>query len=220
MTARLICVAQEKGGAGKSLCSMLLAAALGERGYRTLVVDCDAQGTATAWSREAPNDMPFPATVISLAGYAAKVHREILKHLSNYDFIVIDCPPSIENPATHSALLISDLAIIPIPTSPADILATTGMVRLLERTKTNNKDLIAVILPNRLARTKLSNTVLKELENFGIPVMASRLTNRIAYQEAVIAGLSVSALGRHAKVAADEISALTDEVLNLLGELK
>lgn len=220
MTARLMCLVQEKGGAGKSTCCNLLAAALGERGYRTLVADCDAQGTTTAWAKAAPDDMPFPATVINLSAYEGKVHREIQKQLSNYDFILIDCPPSIDSPATQSALLISDLAIIPIPSSPADALATAGMVRLLERAKTINQELKAVILPNRLARTRLSNIVLKEMEGFAIPLMTSRLTNRTAYQEAVIAGVSVSALGRHARVAAGEIHTLTDEVLKLLEEIK
>lgn len=58
---------------------------------------------------------------------------------------------------------------------------------------------------------------MQELEEFGIPLMSSRLTNRTAYQEAVVSGVSVSALGRDARAAADEVAAFADEVLVLLG---
>ncbi|CUI04223.1 hypothetical protein BN2497_3811 [Janthinobacterium sp. CG23_2] len=61
---------------------------------------------------------------------------------------------------------------------------------------------------------------MRELDEFGIQLMSSRLTNRTAYQEAVVSGVSISALGRDAKVAKDEVHALTDEVLALLGEGK
>ena len=218
--ARLIAVTHPKGGVGKTTTTMVLSAELAERGHRVLVADCDAQASASAWANAAPEGKPFPAAVVNLSAYAGKVHREIQKQLNNYDFIIVDCPPGLESLSPQSVLLVADLVIVPMPPSPADLWACLGAKRMLERGTDLNPSLVAVILPNRVVRTSLSNAIMKELSEFGIPLMSSRLTNRTAYQEAVVSGVSVSALGRDAKAAADEVKGLADEVLALLGEGK
>lgn len=218
--ARIISTMHGKGGVGKTTVAMLIAAEIAERGFRVLVAECDAQASASAWSSAAPEGRPFPAAVVNLSAYEGKVHREIQKQLHNYDFIVVDCPPGLESLAPQAAILISDLIIIPLPPSPADLWAARGIMKLIEHGKDFNPALIAVVLPNRVVRTSLSNAIMRELADFGIPLMRSRLTNRTAYQEAVVSGVSISELGRDAKAAKDEVSALTDEVLALLGEGK
>lgn len=218
--ARIIAICHPKGGVGKTTTTMILAAALAERGYRVLVADCDAQASASAWANAAPEGKPFPAAVVNLSAYAGKVHREIQKQLDNYDFIVVDCPPGLDSLSPQSAILVADLVLVPLPPSPADLWAARGVKLLIERGADFNPALRAAILPNRVVRTSLSNAIMRELAEFGIPLMSSRLTNRTAYQEAVVSGVSVSALGRDAKVAADEVNAFADEVLALLGECK
>ena len=218
--ARIVAICHPKGGVGKTTTTMILSAALAERGYGVLVADCDAQASASAWANAAPEGKPFPAAVVNLSAYAGKVHREIQRQLDNYDFIVIDCPPGLESLSPQSAILVADLVIVPLPPSPADLWAARGVKLLIERGADFNPALRAAILPNRVVRTSLSNAIMRELAEFGIPLMSSRLTNRTAYQEAVVSGVSVSALGRDAKVAADEVNALADEVLALLGEFK
>ena len=216
--ARLIAVTHPKGGVGKTTTSMVLSAELAERGYRTMVADCDAQASASAWANAAPEGKPFPAAVVNLSAYAGKVHREIQKQLENYDFIIVDCPPGLDSLSPQSAILIADLVIVPMPPSPADLWACLGAIRLIERGADLNPALIARLLPNRVVRTTLSNAIMRQLAEFEVPLMSSRLTNRTAYQEAVVSGVSMSALGRSAKPAADEVCALADEVLALLGE--
>lgn len=216
--ARLIAVTHPKGGVGKTTTSMTLSAELAERGYRTMVADCDAQASASAWANAAPEGKPFPAAVMNLSAYAGKVHREIQKQLENYDFIIVDCPPGLDSLSPQSAILIADLVIVPMPPSPADLWACLGAIRLIERGADLNPALIVRLLPNRVVRTTLSNAIMRQLAEFGVPLMSSRLTNRTAYQEAVVSGVSMSALGRGAKPAADEVRALADEVLALLGE--
>lgn len=193
---------------------------LSDRKYRVLVADCDAQASASAWANAAPEGNPFPAAVVNFSAYGGKVHREIQKQLENYDFIIVDCPPGMDSLSPQSAILVADLVIVPLPPSPADLWAARGVKRLIERGTDFNPALIARLLPNRVVRTSLSNSIMRELVEFGIPLMSSRLTNRTAYQEAVVSGVSISALGREAKVAKDEVRALADEVLALLGESK
>ena len=218
--ARIISVVHGKGGVGKTTVSNLVAAEIAERGFRTLVAECDAQASASAWASAAPEGRPFPAAVVNFSAYGGKVHREIQKQMHNYDFIIVDCPPGLESLAPQAAILISDLIIIPLPPSPADFWAARGIKKLVENGKNFNPALIAVLLPNRVVRTSLSNAIMRELNEFGIPLMSSRLTNRTAYQEAVVSGLSISALGRDANAAKEEVRALADEVLALLGETK
>ena len=215
--AKVLVFANPKGGVGKSLTTMCVSAELANRGFRTLVADCDAQASAMGWACAA-DETPFPATVVNLASYGGKVHREIKKHLDNYDFILVDTPSSLESTLTQAVLLISNLAIIPLPPSPADIWAAQGILKIITFAQTVNEGLMAYILPNRVVRTTLSKAIMKELENFSLPLMSSRLSNRTAFQEAAISGLSVSELGREAKPAADEVRALVDEILVLLGE--
>lgn len=223
--ATLIVVTNSKGGVGKTSATMVLAAELSDRKcrvsgrkYRVLVADCDAQASASAWANAAPEGMPFPAAVANFSTYGGKVHREIQKQLENYDFIIVDCPPGLESLSPQSAILVADLVIVPCPPSPTDLWSSRGIKRLIERGTDFNPALVARLLPNRVVRTSLSNAIMRELAEFGIPLMSSRLTNRTAYQEAAVSGVSISALGRDARAAKDEVSALADEVLTLLGE--
>ena len=217
MTAKIIGVVHQKGGAGKSTVSMLLGGVLAERGKRVLVVDADPQGTASRWAASAPDDQPFPATVVSLAAAGAKLHREIRPHIENYDVIIVDCPPSLDSPAPASVLLVCDLALVPVGLSPADLWATRGVKSLVDRTQNINEHLRPYLLPNRVQRTAIGAQVREVLESLAIPVLASSLGMRVAYQEASAAGGTVRALGHYAKVAQDEVATLATEIETLLG---
>ena len=217
MTAKIIAVANQKGGCSKTTVSLCISGHLSELQYRALLVDADNQQTAVACARIAADNQPFPATVIGMASYAEKMHREIQRQLENYDFIVIDCPPSVEAVTPMSALLVADLAIVPVPPSPADVWSCRATLALVERIQVINPGLKAVLLATKVQRTSLSRAVLDELANFDVPLMRSRMAHRTAYQEAILAGTTVAALGRDARAAAIEVSELVDEVLEILG---
>lgn len=93
MSAKIVTVFNQKGGCGKTTVSMHIAGTLGLRGNKTLLVDMDEQGTATRWASQAPEDKPFPASVIGLAPSGGAMHREVRKFVADYDYIVVDCPP-------------------------------------------------------------------------------------------------------------------------------
>ena len=133
MTARIITIYNQKGGCGKTTISVQVAGTLGLRGNKVLLVDLDEQGSASRCLANADEDKPFPAATINLAAMTGKAHVEIRKHLDNYDYIVIDCPPSVNNPAPSNALVISDLAVIPVIPSPPDILASVAAKELAKK---------------------------------------------------------------------------------------
>jgi chromosome partitioning protein len=215
MAATVLTVTSQKGGSGKTTTVMTIAAELADRGFRVLVGDADEQQTAYRWAN--CTGKPFPATVISLSAFGDNIYEEVSKHRDDFDFIILDTAPSTASPVIHSALLLSDAVIVPIQPAPADIwsaLATTTLIAGIQKVR---PELRARILANRVNRTSLSRMVLGTLGNFGIPVMQSRLHARVAYQEATLAGGSLARLGAAAKVAKEEVSTATDELLAFLG---
>ena len=217
MTAKVITVFNQKGGCGKTTVAMSLAGAFGLRGYSALVVDMDPQGTASRWSSAAPEERPFPASVMSLAPMEGKMHREVKNHIEKYDAIFIDCPPAMNSAAPTSAMLVSDLALIPVVPSPADIWAAESAKKLAEAAQANNEDLVARVVANMVQRsTSLARELMELLdEDKDFPLMKSSLGSRAAFREAQILGSTVLQVPR-ATAAIAEVEAMTDEVLALL----
>lgn len=217
MTARVIAVVNQKGGAGKTTLAMQLAGTLARREVKLMVVDADAQGTATRWAASAPDDLPFPAPVIGLSAAGGKVHREVAKFIDDYQLIVVDCPPAVDSPIPQSALLIADLALVPVIPSPPDLWAAVGIRHLIESMAGINQSLKSRLVINDLEpRTSLAREVLDILPEFGIALTQAVMHHRTAYRQSAAFGGTVHNLGSRAAPAIGEIDALATEILNLL----
>jgi chromosome partitioning protein len=219
MPAKILAFANQKGGCGKTTLAMNVAGTLGRRGAKVLVVDADPQGTATQYAAAADEASPFPVTVSGLAAAGDKIHREIRKYVADFDYIVIDCPPAVDAVTPQSALLVSDVAVIPIVPSPADLWAAVGTRQLVDRIGSINDGLRARLLVNGMdGRASLSRAVVGQLREFGIPMLNAQVKMRTAYRQAMALGATVHDLGREAKPASDEVNAVTDELLMVLEE--
>jgi chromosome partitioning protein len=217
MTAKVITVFNQKGGCGKTTIAMSLAGAMALRGYMCLVVDMDPQGTAIRWASAAPEERAFPASVMSLAPMEGKMHREVKNHMQVYDAIFIDCPPAMNSAAPTSAMLVSDLALIPVVPSPADIWAAESAKKLAEAAQATNESLVACVVANMVQKsTSLARDLLEILqEDNEFPLLKSSLGSRAAFREAQIIGSTVHLVPR-SKAAIDEVEKMTDEVLALI----
>ena len=215
MTAKIVTVFNQKGGCGKTTITMSLAGSMAKRGHRVLVVDMDPQGTASRWASGKLNE--FPATVISLSPMEGQMHREVQKFVEDYSLIFIDCPPSMNSVAPSSAMLISDLALIPIVPSPADIWAAAGAIKLSEQAQAINNTLTVRLVANMVQRsTSLAKDLLDQLEEENpVPLLKATLGLRTSFRDSQIYGSTVHVVPR-ATAAVAEVEAMADEVLGLL----
>jgi len=127
--AKIITIAQQKGGATKTTTSMNLAGALIEAGYLVRVADMNnEQRSAAKWAKRGNE---FQNVVISISDKQPR--KDITAVTSGLDFLIIDTPPELMTPALKAALL-SDLIIIPCPPSPLDLEAAEETVDLAETT--------------------------------------------------------------------------------------
>lgn len=146
-----------------------------------------------------------------------KMHREVRNHIDKFDAIFIDCPPAMSSAAPTSAMLVSDLALIPVVPSPADIWAAESAKKLAEAAQANNEGLVARMVANMVQRsTSLAKELMELLaEDKEFPLMKTALGSRAAFREAQILGSTVHQAPR-ASAAVEEAEAMTDEVLGIL----
>jgi chromosome partitioning protein len=107
-----------KGGTAKSTSAMFLAAALAKRG-RTLVVDCDPQGSALTWAEDAESDGgELGFNVVSIP--TRDVKKRVDRLAGDYEHLVLDTPPA-ELDIVRAALQAADVALVAISPSDMDI---------------------------------------------------------------------------------------------------
>lgn len=107
-----------KGGTAKSTSAMFLAAALSRRG-RTLLVDCDPQGSALTWAEDAEADGgELGFNVVSIP--TRDVKKRVDRLAGDYEHVVLDTPPG-ELDIVRAALHASEVAVVSISPSDMDI---------------------------------------------------------------------------------------------------
>ena len=132
------------------------------------------------------------------------------------DFIVIDGPPRVER-TTKLILAVSDLVVIPLPASMADMWAAYDLEEIVNQELKSRKSLTVRLLMNQYRGfTNVSKEIAKEAKSkeMSIPVMRTMLGYRSSYMTALGTGRCADEVGD--SKARDEINQLTKEVLRLL----
>lgn len=201
MTAKIITVAQQKGGAGKTTLAIHLATAFAKRGYSTLLFDTDPQGTATQWhSRRRGKEMGL----ISTSGW--RLSKDLNMAMPENDIIIIDTPPHTESEAKE-AIRAADLVLLPMQPSPADLWAmqeTFSMVTKLERPALS-------VLTRVVSRASNVGSIRQKLALLDVPCAENSLGNRVIFADAMAEGKTVLDI-TGSNPSADEVNALMREI--------
>jgi chromosome partitioning protein len=205
----IIGVLNQKGGVGKTTVSVNLAATFAKQGRRVLLVDADPQGSALGWSSLREIEPLFP--VIGMA--KATLHRELPELAKDYDIVVIDGAPRV-NELARAAMLASDLVLIPVQPSPYDVWASAETVRLVrEAQQFRGRIKAAFVINRRIANTAIGRDAAGALAQFeDIPVLRTALGQRVVFAESAARGLSVMEVAP-ASEAAQELANLAGLII-------
>ncbi|MBK3780038.1 AAA family ATPase [Paraburkholderia aspalathi] len=232
MTGFVFAVANQKGGVGKSTTSVHIGSALVEMGHTVVVVDGDPQNTVVQWGgggedgvEDGENIVASPEgglkfMVANLAAAGKNIHREIKKYADNFEFVIVDCPPSVGDPVPASTLLVSDIVVMPTSSSPTDFWSSKGFVHMVEQAQVTNETLKPVWLLNKIEEKRmLTKSIKKAVEATGIPMLQTSVANRECYKQAAALGVSCFDMtDKGSKAAAAEFRMVTAELLAMLHE--
>lgn len=212
---RILAIGGQKGGSGKTTASVAIAVEMVRRGLRVVLVDADPQRSASTWGELAAETGRAAPTVIAMG---ATMHRpDQLPALSAaYDVAVIDLPPRLDA-VQRSALMASDMVVLPVGPSPTETWAVSASLELVEEARTVRPDLRAVLMLTRVPTgQKLAASARAALGEAGIPLLAAELGQRAAYPASLAAGTGPSVYAPRDRAAA-EVQVLVDEIMALLG---
>jgi chromosome partitioning protein len=254
--ARIIAIANQKGGVGKTTTAINLAGSLAEQGYRVLCVDMDPQAnltvglginlrdvgrsmadllidssmslddvivpTQTANVDVAPSTIDLSATenILFSAIGREQALRDVLGSpaADRYDYIVIDCPPTL-GLLTLNALVASDGVIIPVQTQYYALKGFTALMNVIRQIQTKglnpNLRVLGLLATFYDGRTLLGRDMLQEMRDLGDHhIFDNMIRQTVRLGEAPLVGRPVTSYATNTE-AARAYRGLAREVIEL-----
>lgn len=249
---RIIAVANQKGGVGKTTTAINLSACLAEKGKKVLTIDIDPQGNTSSGLGVDKNSLentvyqlvigasPIEDCIINnlfenlsilpsnvnLAGAEIELigieEREFIlkKHIekirNNYDYIIIDCPPSL-NTLTVNAMTTADTVLVPIQCEYYALEGLTQLIHTINLVKKRlnpNLEIEGVVFTMFDARTNLSLQVVENVkENLKQNIYKSIIPRNVRLAEAPSHGLPINIYDSRS-AGAEGYRDLADEVID------
>ena len=247
---KIISIANQKGGVGKTTTSVNLSSCLALTGKKVLLIDADPQGNATSGvggtkdvekstydliihqedvenvvQKSSVENLEICAYNINLAGAEVELVSQISRETKlkevldkvkgDYDYIVIDCPPSL-GLVTLNALTASDSVLVPIQ---CEYYALEGLgqlmstIDLVQKHLNKKLDIEGVVLTMYDARTNLSRQVIEEVKKyFKSKVYKTIIPRNVKLSEAPSYGLPIALYDKKSE-GARAYSALANEII-------
>lgn len=189
---------------GKTTISVGVAGALANAGYKVLFVDADPQRSASEQLRDHPT--------IQFAKHTGGGLDTLLPDVaSDFQIAIVDTPSGI-NEALGSALKVATLLVIPVKPSPYDFMSAETTIAIAREAKVR-----AVFVVNETdTRTRFSKQAPEALADYGVRVLTQTVAYRNAHRETVLLGKAITDANINGGKAANEIRALTAEILTVL----
>ncbi len=205
---KVITVAQQKGGSGKTTVAAHLAVALSRLDRSTVaLLDVDPQGSLGEWFEARERRLGAAHTGMGFrtaSGWGAR--REAMGLSRDYDYVVVDTPPKSDleaKPAIEAASLVA----IPIQPTPVDVWSSAATLQIVGR-----ESVPALVVVNRVPpRARVTDDMIAAILKLGADVAAARIGNRVAFAASMGEGSTVMESAPSSKGAA-EIGALAREI--------
>ena len=242
---RTIAVANQKGGVGKSTTAINLSACLAEQGKKVLTIDMDPQGNTTSGLgvdknevedtlyellvgqsdvektivKDVVENVNLSGAEIELVGIDNKEY--ILKEITdkiknNYDYIIIDCPPSL-NMLTINALTAATSVLVPIQCEYYALEGLSQLIHTIDLVKdrlNNDLEIEGVVFTMYDARTNLSLQVVENVkENLQQNIYKTIIPRNVRLAEAPSYGQPIT-LYDSRSTGAEAYRLLAEEVIN------
>lgn len=184
---KVVAVLNQKGGSGKTTIATHVARAFQLDGHDVLLVDSDPQGSARDWAAVREDQ---PLTVVGID--RPTIDRDVKNVARKVDFVVIDGAPQAADLAV-SAIKAADFVLIPVQPSPYDIWATADLVELVKQRieVTDGKLQAAFVVSRAIKGTRIGAEVSEALAGYGLPILESRITQRVSYPGTAATGSTV-----------------------------
>jgi chromosome partitioning protein len=211
MLSKVITIAQQKGGTGKTTLAVHLAMAfIKYHGLKVAIIDTDPQGSLGKWfmirseNKVSNENLTFKTASLWGAQYESKTLK------NDHDIVIIDTPPKIEADARPS-IEAADLVLIPMAASHVDFWATGAITEIAKQAK--KKILVQINRSNQ--RSKLINKTKDFIKSLDLSSTKIIIGNRQIYTSSM--GEGKTAVEKQKKGnAIEEIKNLSEQILSEL----